>query len=92
MWPSMCRCQGFRVFMGSACTAASAQGSMVQWLSSPFYSGMQRNVSFPLMAGDKGRFKHHLFDPNSALKRALWRLSAAHPGLSDRVASPSLLG
>lgn len=85
MWPSMCRCWGFRVFRGSACTAASAWGSLVQLFSSPFYSGMERKVSFPLVAGDRGHFKHHLFDPNSAFKRALCRQ------LSDHVASPSLL-
>lgn len=41
--------------------------------------------------GDRGSFKRHLFDPNSAVKGALWRLSAARPSLSEHVASPSLL-
>lgn len=90
IWGVTCgpACAGARVLgCSGACTAACEQGSLVQWLSSPFYSGKERKVCFPLVAGDRGHFKHHLFDPNSAFKRTLWRLSAAHPGLSDHVAS-----
>lgn len=43
------------------------------------------------VAGDRGSFEHHLFDPNSAVKGALWRLSAARPSLSEHVAFPCLL-
>lgn len=89
IWGVMCgpACAGDKDLGCSG--AASTWGS--QWLSSSFYSGMERKVCFPLVTGDRGHFKHHLFDPNSAFKRELWRLSAAHPGVSDHIASPSLL-
>ena len=89
--PVQCRRQGDRAFQSSACTAASALGSLANGSTLPFALGWRGSSVILWVAGDRGNFKHHLFDLNSAFKGALWSLSAAHPGLSDRVASPPLL-
>lgn len=57
----------------------------------PLAQSWRGSSAIVCVAGASGNFKHHLFDPNSAFKRVLWRLSLAHPGLSDHLASLSLL-
>lgn len=46
--PARCRRQGARTFRSSTYTAAGARGSLGKCLSSPFSSGQERQLCYPL--------------------------------------------